>query len=204
MLDLDKNGHLWYNVYVMPGKKTNAASVRTRRKIREQFARLLKKYKNLSKINVTELVENVGISRSTFYTHYQSLEEVAREIKNEIANTFFEQHQIKSLDDMEEALNAIYRYLKKNDRFFKLVFKADKTADFALVLGARVAEEFTTLLKKQPNVANRKLLGLEFQAFMDGQSLQYIRYYRGETQYTLEDILACGQLTLSEIIKRQC
>lgn len=46
---------------------------KTRNLIKKKFAELMNEKKELNKITVTELVKRAGITRSTFYTHYDDI-----------------------------------------------------------------------------------------------------------------------------------
>ena len=52
-------------------KCLNSSSVKTRNLIKKTFAELIHEKRQLSKVTVKELVEKAGITRSTFYTHYE-------------------------------------------------------------------------------------------------------------------------------------
>lgn len=68
-------------------KKTDRRWVRTRKSIRNAFAKLLID-KALEKITVKEIVEIADINRNTFYLHYSNVNEVVEEIENEIIAAF--------------------------------------------------------------------------------------------------------------------
>lgn len=67
--------------------KTDRRWVRTRKSIRNAFAKLLID-KELEKITVKEIVEIADINRNTFYLHYSNVNEVVEEIENEIIAAF--------------------------------------------------------------------------------------------------------------------
>jgi len=67
--------------------KTDRRWVRTRKSIRNAFAKLLID-KDLEKITVKEIVEIADINRNTFYLHYSNVNEVVEEIENEIIAAF--------------------------------------------------------------------------------------------------------------------
>ena len=55
----------------------NASSRKTKSRIKEAFAELINEKKELSKITVTELVKKADITRSTFYTYYDDIYDLA-------------------------------------------------------------------------------------------------------------------------------
>ncbi len=58
----------------------------TKRMVKEGLMRMLEK-KPLEKINITELCQEAGINRTTFYRYY----ELPRDILTEMQNEFFEE-----------------------------------------------------------------------------------------------------------------
>ena len=67
----------------MKVKNKNISSINTQKNIKEAFAILMSKKKELSAITVTELVKIAGITRSSFYTHYDNIYDVAKEIQDD-------------------------------------------------------------------------------------------------------------------------
>lgn len=63
------------------GKKVDRRVVKTRRQLRTGLARLMKE-KSVSQITVKELVEEVGINRSTFYLHFKDIKGLLDEIED--------------------------------------------------------------------------------------------------------------------------
>ena len=60
----------------------NSSSIKTRNLIKKTFAELINEKKQLNKITVTELVKRAQLTRSTFYTHYDNIYEVAKDANN--------------------------------------------------------------------------------------------------------------------------
>ena len=55
----------------------NSSSRKTRARIKTAFAEIINEKKSLSKVTVTEIVKRADITRSTFYTHYDDIYDVA-------------------------------------------------------------------------------------------------------------------------------
>ena len=83
----------------MKVKCLNNSSKKTKEMIRKEFANLLAEKKEFNKVTVTELVKNIGITRGSFYSHYDSLDEVAKEFQNEALDVLRE--DINSISDIE-------------------------------------------------------------------------------------------------------
>lgn len=67
----------------MKVKNVNSASKKTNKRIKEAFAELLQEKKDLNNITVTELVVRADITRSSFYTHFDSIYDVAQSLQDE-------------------------------------------------------------------------------------------------------------------------
>ena len=74
----------------MKVKGVNSSSLKTKEKIRHAFAELLSEKKSLNKLTVTDLVTKADITRSAFYTHYDNLYEIAKELQEESLAIFVE------------------------------------------------------------------------------------------------------------------
>ena len=61
----------------MKVKVINASSKKTRNELRKAFAELIQEKKVIKKITIQELVNKAGITRATFYTHYDNIYEIA-------------------------------------------------------------------------------------------------------------------------------
>jgi AcrR family transcriptional regulator len=69
-------------------KSTDPRSVRARNAFREALKALLKK-KTFSKISVTEICNEAGLARHTFYNHYESKEALLNSILDGVLTEYF-------------------------------------------------------------------------------------------------------------------
>ena len=76
-------------------KKVDRRVIKTRRQLKKGLAALMKE-KSVNQITVKELVEEVDINRSTFYLHFKDIQDLLREI--------------------EENIHRIERIIKENSR----------------------------------------------------------------------------------------
>lgn len=84
----------------------------------------LMKSENLKKIKISSVVKKAGVSRTTFYKHYNTLEDVLKDYMNEIVAEYnVERHQklkIKTYYDYENILFTFYFFDRYAD-FFKVI-----------------------------------------------------------------------------------
>lgn len=87
------------------GKKVDRRVIKTRRQLKKGLAALMKE-KSVNQITVKELVEEVDINRSTFYLHFKDIQDLLREIEENMEAQIkraIEEHPIVSGNE-----NAFY------------------------------------------------------------------------------------------------
>ncbi len=95
--------------------------VRTCRTIRSTFMELLSE-KAFPKITISELCERAEINRKTFYRHYNSLDEVAAEIENEMLDTFAHGFKDGGIDSVGSVVASVGKGIgDRRDYFQKLM-----------------------------------------------------------------------------------
>ena len=86
-------------------KKVDRRVIKTRRQLKKGLAALMKE-KSVNQITVKELVEEVDINRSTFYLHFKDIQDLLREIEENMEAQIkraIEEHPILSRNE-----NAFY------------------------------------------------------------------------------------------------
>jgi len=83
----------------------------TKRMIQEALIRLLEN-KPIDKIKVNELCEESGINRATFYRHYETLQDILREIEADVICTMPQPRQKpRNLDEARLYLEQVCSYI---------------------------------------------------------------------------------------------
>ena len=125
----------------------NSSSLKTRERIKKAFVTLIHSKKSLDNITVKELVKEADITRSTFYTHYDNLDEVAKEY---ILNYF----------------DTIYNCLSQNEETYHLLLTANETLFFLEKLKAIASKKIEEGLKSYTQLSS---LDLSVSFFMNGK-----------------------------------
>ncbi len=110
----------------------------TKRMLKDGLMRLLEK-KPLDKINITELCQEAGINRTTFYRYY----ELPSDVLTEMQNDFFEEtfgHFQKPLTTND--IERFFVYLSEHAKLVKLFFRYNSDTDWANI--------FTKIYKSFP------------------------------------------------------
>ena len=85
---------------------------RTLTSIRKSFYELVLE-KNYNEISITELTDRAGINRKTFYLHYSSLDDLVKEIEEEIVSDILESiGSYAEAFDLPGCIKNFYIYLE--------------------------------------------------------------------------------------------
>ena len=72
--------------------------------------------KDYSDISITELTDRAEINRKTFYLHYSSLEDLVKEVEQEIVENILENVRLSAEQlDVEGCVDTFYHYLDECD-----------------------------------------------------------------------------------------
>ncbi len=101
----------------------------TKRMVKEGLRRMLEK-KPLEKITITELCQEAGINRTTFYRYYQLPRDILTEMQKEFfAETFEQFHKPLTASDVER----LFVCLSEHAELVKLFFQYNSDTDWASI-----------------------------------------------------------------------
>ena len=116
----------------MKVKKSNKLSKKTDELIKEALATLISKKYDLNNITVTDLIKKAGISRSSFYTHYNSINDLVELLQNETLDTLSSDiTNFNNIDDIYNYIDKIIDILKNNEYFYKSILNSNEAYKFA-------------------------------------------------------------------------
>ena len=165
----------------------NSSSIKTRNLIKKTFAELFNEKKQLDKITVTELVKRADITRSTFYTHYDNIYEVAHDYELQTIELLCsEDLKLHSKEDIENYFANIIECLKENEQTYKLLLSANESLLFLEKLKNNASQKVYDALK---NIYSDKYLKLNISFFMNGLLVEILEYFRNESDFSLDDLL---------------
>ena len=156
----------------------NSSALKTRNIIKKTFAQLLNEKKQLDKVTVTELVKRAELTRSTFYTHYDNIYQVAEEYQMQTIELLCnEEVKLHSKKDILDYFDNIFSCLKENEEIYVLFLEKLKNI---------ASKKIEDALK---DIYNDKFLELDISFLMNGSMLEILKYFRNESKYTLDEIL---------------
>ena len=174
----------------MKVQNLNSSSKKTKRLIKNVFAEMLSEKRELSKISVSELCARAESSRGAFYSHYDDIYGVAEDYENELIDLFFDNARLLSPSTVEQFIDTLFDYIRKNDENYKLLCCSNDFLFTAKKLTAIASNKFLELCYESPYLKNRENLELEINVFIEGLFCEYVRYCRGYSAVRLDDLYA--------------
>ena len=164
----------------------NSSSIKTRNLIKKAFAELIHEKKQLDKISVIELVKRADITRSTFYTHYDNIYEVAHDYQLQTIDLLCSDDlKLQSKQDIINYFDNIIKCLKEHEETYKLLLSADESLFFLEKLKKIAIQKIYDALKEN----NNEYLHLDVSFMMNGILMELLKYFRNESPYSLDELL---------------
>lgn len=98
--------------------KNNKRKRESIEKIEKAFINMLIK-KEINKISVTDICKETGLNRSTFYSNYIDIYDLADKLREKLENDFDSQFRGNS----EDGAVKMFRHIYENQLFYKIYFK---------------------------------------------------------------------------------
>ena len=169
----------------MKVKNINSSSRKTENQIKEALAELMKEKLELKYITVTELVSRASITRAAFYTHYDSVYDLANEIQEETLEFLLEgTDEIKTINDIYTYFDKVIIHLKENESFYSMLLASNEPLRFTNKLTNIMKDRLTTFFNAKNDVNSK--LAVSF--FADGCISLVLKHFRGDNDISLDDI----------------
>ncbi len=172
----------------MKVKNLNNSSKKTRRLIKKTFAEMLSEKMELGKISVSELCQRAELSRGTFYSHYDDIYAVAEDYENEIIDAFFDNARLINSQNVNDFIDSVFEYVRKNDENYRLLCKSNDFLLFGKKLSAIASGKLLELCLGDERIVDREFVELDIDIFFEGLLCEYVRYCRGYSNKTLDDL----------------
>lgn len=172
----------------MKAKNLNNSSTKTKRLIKNVFADMLSEKKDLGSISVSELCKRAEISRGTFYSHYDDIYGVAEEYENELIDVFFDNVRLVNSDNIMQFIDSIFEYIRQNNENYRSICKSNDFIFMAKKLTAIASKKLLELCLADSRIKNREYVDFDIQIFLEGLFCEYVKYCRGYSAKTLDDL----------------
>lgn len=177
--------------------KYQAASMRTKRALAESLKKLMRT-KPFSKITVTEIVNDCGVNRKTFYYHFEDIYALLRWIFEEEAVNIIRQFDL--FNDYEAAMGFVSRYIEENRDMLRNAYDAFGSVELSqffhasfVGLTAQLIDSVEQSMRMRLPEATREYLCEFLTEAVSGMLLGYIAGMCPSTQMRDKELLpACG------------
>ena len=127
-------------------KKENQRVVVSKRMLKEGVLRLLED-KQIRNISISELCEEASINRTTFYRHYQTADDVLKDIESDFMNQLHnEPVPVKNTKDIHANVFRICQFFYDNKEMAMLFIKNDIDNHFRMLFQS-CADEYIAARK---------------------------------------------------------
>lgn len=184
----------------MKAQNLNSSSRKTRACIKRVFAEMLSEKKELGKISVSELCKRADISRGSFYTHYDDIYGVAEDYENEMIDTFFDQARLVESQDILHFIDSIFEFIRQNHENYRLLCRSNEFLFAAKKLTAVASGKLLELCRSDSRIIDRTHIELDLQVFLDGLLCEYVKYCRGYSEKTLDDLYVYTKYWVTKFI----
>ena len=167
-------------------KGKNASSIRTRKLIKLTFAQLLQEKKSVDNITVTELVKRAGITRASFYCHFDDIYAVADVFHNELLETLGSADAIKCREDFDKALDETVELLKNNDEMYKMIVSSEDPTYLMHRLTKLLNDMLVSALTNENKYDDENRLNVML--YVNGMSAIFMSYFKGDLNKSLDDL----------------
>ena len=127
-------------------KKENQRVIITKQMLKTALLGLLRT-RHIDRISVTELCEEAGINRSTFYRYYTLPKDILMEMEVDIFSQFRIEKPFQGQDDVRAYLTLTFRYLQENVQVIRILIRNTTPDDYTALM-----QDFATQLLKTCNV----------------------------------------------------
>ena len=164
---------------------------KTRRAIFDAFSSLLEE-KSYSNVTVQDIIDKADISRSTFYSHFETKDELLRELCTEIFEHVFSEdltceasHDFSKEDrDLKKEITHMLYHLRDNSRYISRILSCESGEVFMVYFKEYLEKVFRNELKKvKSDIPKDYLLN-----HMVCDFAETVRWWMKNGEYSPEDV----------------
>lgn len=185
----------------MKAQNLNNSSKKTRALIKKVFAEMLSEKKELGKISVSELCKRADISRGSFYSHYDDIYAVAEDYENEMIDTFFDNARLVESQNITHFIDSIFQFIRQNNENYRLLCRSNDFLFAAKKLTAIASGKLLELCLNDSRIRDRTHIELDLQIFLEGLLCEYVKYCRGYSPKTLDDLYEYTKYWVERFVK---
>lgn len=174
--------------FVHSQKKEDRRISRTKKNINFAFLQLMKQ-KSISKITIKELCDLADINRKTFYTYFNSVDDVLSVIENEIINEF--QNRImqlkikKSSATIQDIFLCIGDLINSNSTFIRQLVEVDELDGLEKKIKQTIKNSIVETITLN-HESSEDIFNLSLEYAISGAVSMYIDWFSTDCKIPLE------------------
>ena len=151
----------------------------------------------LHQIKIAQLAEYCGISRSTFYTYFDSVFAAVQKIEDDLLDGVIDENSVDPSDKAAQVENLMF--FRNNMKRLKILFGPNGDPSFI----ARLANRNRRVLKMLATKMNSKATTLELQIvneFMQGGKMNVLRWWtENDKSVSVNDVLTISDKIMTSL-----
>lgn len=175
--------------------------VKNRDALRRAYIDLVKQ-KGTGSVTVKELAERANVNRMTFYSHYDSVDDILSEYVDDMVGAILGSNVNAEggAADIGGLLGAATEQMRQEVDFFRLVAREDSFAPFRERFRQAFKRIFAEELERVPGLDGTRL-ALASDMVASGVTYVYLDWLAGEYgDLSLDDLVAHFELTLGKLV----
>ena len=186
--------------------KHEISTMKTKKSLADSLRRAMEK-KTFSKITVSEIIEDCGVNRKTFYYHFRDIYDLLRWMLDQDAIEIVKKFDL--IEDYEEAITFVMNYVEENEHIINCAYdaighdhvKSFFYADFIALINALIIEA-ENRMNSVLNDNYRDFLSKFYTEALSGMLMEWIsKKNTVDRQQIIDYISSTIRISLIEIIK---
>ena len=186
--------------------KHEISTMKTKKSLADSLRRAMEK-KTFSKITVSEIIEDCGVNRKTFYYHFHDIYDLLRWMLDQDAIEIVKKFDL--IEDYEEAITFVMNYVEENEHIINCAYdaighdhvKSFFYADFIALINALIIEA-ENRMNSVLNDNYRDFLSKFYTEALSGMLMEWIsKKNTVDRQQIIDYISSTIRISLIEIIK---
>ena len=178
-------------------------AIRSKKMIKEAFAQILNEKQNINKVTIKEIVERADISKSTFYAHFDNIDDLIEDFENEIIAHTEEQLELfmaKPSINFFPYISSTINFIKENEQTYRLLISGGIPYHFVRKIKVLLNKKLSNdkkLVEESPDPIIRKA-ALDF--VLSGFIGMIEDYFTGTLKVKLDDIAHISNQLLLQLV----
>ncbi len=179
-------------------------AIRSKKSIKKAFAEILYEKQNINKVTVKEIIERADISKSTFYAHFDNIDDLIEDFENDAISHTEEQIDLfmaKPSTNFFPYISSTVNFIKENEQTYRLLISGGIPYHFVRKIKALLNKKLTNdkaLVEESPDPTIRRA-ALDF--VVSGFIGMIEDYFNGLLKIKLDDIANISNILLLQLVK---